>query len=85
MNPKCPACKSEDTIPVAYGMPSDTMTRAVEERGGDVKLGGPYIEDPLINWHCRTCKLDLEGPRELANRRISRILNEIKFNRDEDK
>jgi ribosomal protein L37AE/L43A len=77
MNQKCPVCKSENTIPIVYGMPSPQLNEGIQKRG-DLKPGGAYVE--VKNWNCRDCGLDFEGSCELSNLRIATILNEIKSN-----
>ena len=52
-NLKCPACSSEDTLPMAYGLPSPE-TKAMAERG-EVVIGGCNIWPDMPDRECRSC------------------------------
>ncbi len=52
--PACPKCKSENTIPISYGYPSEKGMRQAEK--GKIKLGGCCISDNDPQWYCKSCK-----------------------------
>ena len=49
----CPACGSDDRIPIVYGLPTDYAIERANR--GEVALGGCLIEDRNPHWECRAC------------------------------
>jgi hypothetical protein len=50
---KCPSCKSEQVIPIVYGMPAMELVRQAEK--GLVELGGCCVDANNPNWKCKAC------------------------------
>ena len=54
---KCPLCRSNDTIPIVYGFPSqdsmEPLLQAVDR--GEIELGGCVIRDERPSRHCKNC------------------------------
>ena len=48
----CPKCKSNDVIPIVYGMPTEELFE--ESKKGNFLLGGCCIDDSA-QWHCKKC------------------------------
>ena len=50
----CPKCKSNQVIPILYGMPG--MDAFEDEEKGKVKLAGCVVTDSDPNQYCKKCK-----------------------------
>ena len=50
---KCPKCKSQEVIPIIYGLPG--LDLAEKESNGEVKLGGCLVIEGNPEWHCKNC------------------------------
>lgn len=50
---KCPNCKSENAIPIAYGVPSEETWEEVKK--GNLVLGGCVIEGNEPDMFCKDC------------------------------
>jgi hypothetical protein len=49
----CPACGSDQVVPIAYGFPDHDM--ALDAQAGKIELGGCDITDNDPKWVCRSC------------------------------
>lgn len=56
---KCPACGSNDTVKILYGMPTYEAFEASER--GEIELGGCCIFDDNPTTHCKTCGQNFGG------------------------
>ena len=56
----CPACKSNNVVPIAYGLPGFEMIE--EANKGKIHLGGCVIEEGAPDFHCNDCERDWEVP-----------------------
>jgi len=50
----CPSCRSEQVIPIVYGLPDVGLARQAEE--GLVALGGCCVDDDNPRWKCKACE-----------------------------
>lgn len=53
---QCPACRTDNVIPIEYGIPDMEMIKKHE--AGEIYLGGPDDEDAKELWHCLNCELN---------------------------
>ena len=51
---KCPSCKSEQVIPIVYGLPGVELAGQAEE--GLIALGGCCVDDNNPRWMCKACE-----------------------------
>ena len=56
----CPSCKSNNVVPIAYGLPGFKMQE--EAIQGKIHLGGCVIEEDAPDFHCNDCERDWEVP-----------------------
>lgn len=49
----CPACGSEERIPILYGLPTDDAREQADR--GEVALGGCLVDRRNPRWQCRAC------------------------------
>jgi hypothetical protein len=50
---KCPKCRSNNTIPIVYGMPGPELVEAAER--GEVALAGCIVSHFDPSWTCKAC------------------------------
>jgi len=56
----CPSCKSNNVVPIAYGLPGFEMQE--EAIKGKIHLGGCVIEEGAPDFHCNDCEHKWEVP-----------------------
>lgn len=49
----CPRCRSDEVVPVVYGMPSAELVE--QSRAGRVALGGEVHWPEAPDWRCVAC------------------------------
>ena len=49
--PHCPQCKSENTVPIVYGLIDDFG----QDDEGDYELGGCVVTDNAPDYSCKDC------------------------------
>jgi transposase-like protein len=52
--PHCPQCKSENTVPIVYGL-IDDFGQDEDEDEGDYELGGCVVTDNDPDYSCKDC------------------------------
>ena len=54
----CPNCRSNNVIPIAYGLPGFKMQE--EAIVGKIHLGGCILEEEAPDFHCNECEHEWE-------------------------
>ena len=63
---RCPECRGNETVPIAYGMPGLDLAEAAER--GELVLGGCCITGDDPRWHCNACGADFGRPSQTPRR-----------------
>lgn len=57
---RCPACRSERIVEIAYGMPGPEAEAS--QRRGEIILGGCIVGPDSPEWGCADCGTLIEQP-----------------------